>query len=208
MVKIKVCGITKLADAEKALEFGADILGFNFFPPSPRFIAPPAAREILENLPEGAFNVALFVNEPQERVREVLSCGELASGRQAYRCLQFHGDEGGDYCRGWNLPVIKAFRVKEKKSLQGILTFPADFYLLDSWSPGYGGSGASFPWEWLEGVESEKLILSGGLTVDNVGEAVRRIHPYGVDVCSGVEARPGIKDYEKLKDFIIAAKGA
>jgi phosphoribosylanthranilate isomerase len=208
MVQVKVCGITKLEDAEKALEFGADILGFNFFPPSPRFITPAAAREILEKLPEGTHNAALFVNEPQERVREVLSRGELATGRQGYRCLQFHGEESGDYCSGWSLPVIKAFRVKERESLQGILSFPADFYLLDSWSPGYGGSGASFPWEWLESLNSERLILSGGLTVDNVVEAIRRIHPYGVDVCSGVEAQPGIKDYAKLKDFISAAKRA
>lgn len=208
MVKIKVCGITTLKDAEKALEFGADLLGFNFFAPSPRFIRPAAARAILEKLPDGTCNAALFVNEPRQRVREILSYGELAAGRQAYRCLQFHGEESGDYCRGWDLQVIKAFRVKEKQSLHGILAFPADFYLLDSWSPGYGGSGASFPWEWLEGLNAEKLILSGGLSVDNVVEAIRRIHPYGVDVCSGVEARPGIKDHAKLKDFIVAAKGA
>ena len=85
--------------------------------------------------------------------------------------------------------------------------FPADFYLLDSWSPGYGGSGAVFPWDWLEGLKSERLILSGGLSIENVGEAIRRIGPYGVDVCSGVEARPGMKDHGKLKEFILAAKG-
>jgi phosphoribosylanthranilate isomerase len=86
--------------------------------------------------------------------------------------------------------------------------FPADYYLLDSWSAGYGGSGAQFPWEWLEGVEASRLILSGGLDVDNVTAAIRRVHPYAVDVCSGVEARPGIKDHEKLKEFIRSAKAA
>ena len=208
MVKIKVCGITNLADAEKAIEFGADALGFNFYAPSPRCIAPEKARAILEALPERSCNVALFVNESKEKVREILAHGLLGGGRQAYGALQFHGDESEDYCRGWALKVIKAFRLKEKQSLQGMEKFPADFFLLDSWSPGYGGSGAAFPWDWLEGLPTEKLILSGGLTVENVAEAVRRIRPYGVDVCSGVESRPGIKDHGKLKEFIIAAQAA
>ena len=208
MTKVKVCGITNLADAEKALEFGADALGFNFYPPSSRCIAPEEARAVLQRLPEGSCNIAVFVNEPKEKVREIIAHGELANGRQAYSALQFHGDETQEYCRGWSLKVIKAFRVREKKSLEGMEQFPADFYLLDSWSLGYGGSGAAFSWEWLEGLKTEKLILSGGLSIENVVEAIRRIHPYGVDVCSGVETRPGIKDHAKLKEFILAAKGA
>jgi phosphoribosylanthranilate isomerase len=208
MTRVKVCGITTLEDAEKALEFGADALGFNFYPPSARFVAPELARAILEKLPDRTLSTALFVNESKERVRAVLRYGELGEGRQAYRWLQFHGDESAEYCRGWSLNVIKAFRVKNKRSLDAMADFPADFYLLDSWSPGYGGSGEAFPWEWLDRLNSEKLILSGGLTVDNVAEAIRRIQPYGVDVCSGVEARPGIKDHAKLKDFILAAKSA
>jgi phosphoribosylanthranilate isomerase len=208
MTKVKVCGITNLADAEKALEFGADALGFNFYPPSPRCIAPEEARAVLQRLPEGSCNIAVFVNEPKEKVREIIAHGELANGRQAYSALQFHGDETQEYCRGWSMKVIKAFRVREKKSLEGMEQFPADFYLLDSWSSGYGGSGAAFSWEWLEGLKTEKLILSGGLSIENVAEAIRRIHPYGVDVCTGVETRPGIKDHAKLKEFILAAKGA
>ncbi len=208
MVKVKVCGITNLADAEKALECGADLLGFNFYPPSSRSIAPEQARAIMQKLPKESDNVALFVNESKEKVREIIAQGKLADGRQAYSALQFHGEESAGYCQGWVLKVIKAFRVKEKKSLAGLEKFPADFYLLDSWSPGYGGSGAAFPWEWLEGLKTEKLILSGGLNIENVAEAVRRINPYGVDVCSSVEARPGIKDHAKLKEFILAAKGA
>ena len=206
MVKIKVCGITNLADAEKALEYGADALGFNFYAPSPRSIAPEKARAILETLPERSCNVALFVNASKERVREILAGAVLADGRQAYGALQFHGEESEEYCRGWALKVIKAFRAKEKKSLRGMEKFPADFFLLDSWSPGYGGSGAAFPWDWLEGLPTEKLILSGDLTLENVAEAVRRIRPYGVDVCSGVESRPGVKDHGKLKEFIRAAQ--
>ena len=114
MTKVKVCGITNLADAEKALEFGADALGFNFYPPSPRCIAPEEARAILQRLPEGSCNIAVFVNEPKEKVREIIAHRELANGRQAYSALQFHGDETQEYCRGWSMKVIKAFRVREK----------------------------------------------------------------------------------------------
>jgi phosphoribosylanthranilate isomerase len=206
MVKVKVCGITNLADAEKALEYGADALGFNFYRPSPRFVTPEKANAIVHALSSGEWNVALFVNESQERVREILASGAFGDGRPGYDFVQFHGEESSDYCRGWGLRVIKAFRLKDRQSLYVIDKFPADFYLLDSWSAGYGGSGASFPWEWLEGVNPEKIILSGGLHLDNIADAVRRIHPWGVDVCSGVEARPGIKDHEKIKDFIRAAK--
>jgi phosphoribosylanthranilate isomerase len=207
-IKVKVCGITSLADAEKALEFGADMLGFNFYPPSPRCLTPEQAREILERLPRSSLNIALFVNETREKVAETVAQGVLADGRQAYRGLQFHGEESADYCRGWDMKVIKAIRVKERASLERLKDFPADFYLLDSFSAGYGGSGAQFPWEWLDGIDTSKLILSGGLSAGNVVEAIRRIHPYGVDVCSGVEARPGVKDHGKLKEFICAAKGA
>jgi phosphoribosylanthranilate isomerase len=104
--------------------------------------------------------------------------------------------------------VIKAFRIKERSSLAALQGFPADYYLLDSFSAGYGGSGQMFPWEWLEGVDSAKILLSGGLRIENVTEAIRKIQPFGVDVCSGVEARPGIKDHGKLKEFIDAAKSA
>jgi phosphoribosylanthranilate isomerase len=208
MVKVKVCGITNLADAEKALEFGADMLGFNFYPPSPRSIALEKARAILQGLPADSFNVALFVNEAKEKIHEIITHSWLPDGRQAYSALQLHGEESPDYCRGWNTTVIKAFRVKDKTSLAAMSDFPADYYLLDSWSAGYGGSGQQFPWNWLDGVDTNKLILSGGLRVENVADAVRRIHPFGIDVCSGVEARPGIKDHVRLKEFIFAAKGA
>ena len=208
MVKVKVCGITNLTDALKAVDLGADFLGFNFYPPSPRYIAPERAREILAALPASVANVALFVNEPREKVRDVLRCEAFADGRQAFWGLQFHGEEGPEYCRGWQWKVIKAFRVSGRESLEGINDFPADFYLVDTWAPGYGGSGAPFPWSWLEGLRSDRLVLAGGLDPENVAEGIRRVRPYGVDVCTGVEARPGIKDHEKLKAFIVAAKSA
>jgi phosphoribosylanthranilate isomerase len=207
-VKVKVCGITNRADAEKALQYGADMLGFNFYPPSPRCITPEKAREIIGALPAGAFNVALFVNESKEHVAAIVSEKRLEGDRRAYDAVQFHGEEDSKYCRGWDLKVIKAFRVKEKKSLDQLRDFPADFYLLDSYSAGYGGSGTGFPWDWIDGIDRAKLILSGGLSVDNVAAAIRRVRPFGVDVCSGVEARPGIKDHDKLKAFIATAKGA
>ncbi|MGH9893763.1 MAG: phosphoribosylanthranilate isomerase [bacterium] len=208
MVKVKVCGITNVEDALKAVEFGADALGFNFYSPSPRYVSPEGARAILAENPPGICNIALFVNEPKEKVRTTLACGGLLGGRQAFTGLQFHGEESADYCRGWELKVIKAFRVKEKESLSGIDGFPADFYLMDSWSPGYGGSGSPFAWSWLQGLSGERLILSGGLDADNVAAAIRTVHPYGVDVCTGVEAKPGIKDHAKLKTFILAAKAS
>ena len=209
MVKVKVCGITSLLDAEKSLELGADMLGFNFYASSPRAISPAKARAIIARLPRESFNIALFVNAARENVTQAIALGEkLADGRQAYRALQFHGEESADYCRGWNLQVIKAFRLKDKAALATLADFSADFYLLDSWSAGYGGSGTVFPWEWLDGFNASKLILSGGLEVDNVAAAIKQIRPFGVDVCSGVETRPGIKDHEKLKEFIIAAKSA
>ena len=208
MVKVKVCGITSLADAEKALEYGADALGFNFYPPSPRYLAPDKARAIVHQLPEAAWNVALFVNEAKERIRQVLAAGTLPDGPSGYKGIQFHGEESPEDCRGWDIQVIKAFRLKEKQFLEKLHNFPADYYLLDSWSSGYGGSGASFPWEWLEGFDTGKIILSGGLHLGNVADAIRRLHPYGIDVCSGVELRPGVKDHEKIKHFISAAKEA
>ena len=208
MVKIKVCGITNVEDALKAVQLGADFLGFNFYPPSPRYVSPRRARRILAEVPPQVGNVALFVNEPKEKVREILDYGALPDGRQAFCGLQFHGEESPEYCRGWELKVIKAFRLRDQESLIGIEGFPADFYLLDSWAPGYGGSGAPFPWSWLRGLRADRLVLAGGLDAGNVTEAIRLIHPYGVDVCTGVEAKPGIKDHGKLEEFIVAAKSA
>ncbi len=130
-----------MEDAEKALEFGADMLGFNFYAPSPRAIAPEQARQIIERLPAESFNVALFVNESRENVADVIGSAKLVDGRQAYRGLQFHGEESAEYCRGWNMKIIKAFRLKGRDGLAGMNDFPADFYLLDSWTAGYGGSG-------------------------------------------------------------------
>ena len=207
MVKVKVCGITNVEDALKAVEFGADALGFNFYPPSPRCLSYDRAREILVEIPPRICRVAIFVNETREVVEKGLrDC--RSEGHPGFSTVQFHGDESRDYCRGWGLKVIKAFRVRERESLTGINKFPADLYLLDSWFAGYGGSGSSFTWSWTEGLELDRLILSGGLNPGNVREAIHRVRPFAVDVCSGVEAGPGVKDHEKLKEFILAAKAS
>src|SRR5258706_12735739 len=203
MVKIKVCGITNLEDALAAVELGADYLGFNFYPPSPRAVAPEQARAILRQVPPGVGTCALFVNETKEKFLRILE-----PGARAYTGVQLHGDESADFCRGFALKVIKAFRAKDRDSLAGMDGFPADYYLVDSWAPGYGGSGAPFPWSWLDGIGRDKLILAGGLDAGNVAEAIRLVRPYGVDVCTGVEAKPGIKDHEKLKAFIRAVQAA
>jgi phosphoribosylanthranilate isomerase len=204
MVKVKVCGITNLDDARVAVEYGADYLGFNFYAPSPRCITPERAHDIMARLPAAVAKFALFVNEPEETIRRVLAAG----GGVGFSGVQLHGEESAEFCRGWDLTVIKAFRVKDRDSLQAMENFPADYYLVDTYAPGYGGSGEAFPWSWLEGLRSEKLILAGGLHAGNVAEAIRQVRPYGVDVCTGVEAAPGVKDHEKLKAFISAAKGA
>ncbi len=208
MVKVKVCGITNIEDALKAVECGADALGFNFYPPSPRYLSPDQAQTILAKLPPQVCRVAVFVNEPRERVKEILSQLHWRDGNEAMSAVQFHGDENDEYCRGWGLKVIKAIRVRGAESLLGLNAFPADLFLLDSWSEGYGGSGAKFRWSWIEDLDPGRLILSGGLDLDNIQQAVTQIRPFGVDVCSGVEAKPGIKDHGKLKEFIDAAKAS
>src|SRR4030095_2138113 len=115
MVKVKIGGITSLLDAEKSLELGADMLGFNFYASSPRAITAEKAHEIILRLPRESFNVALFVNAARENVTQAIAFGEkLADGRQAYRALQFHGEESADYCRGWNLQALQAFRLKDE----------------------------------------------------------------------------------------------
>ncbi|MFQ5852725.1 MAG: N-(5'-phosphoribosyl)anthranilate isomerase [Candidatus Binatia bacterium] len=208
MVKVKVCGITNIEDALRAVEFGADALGFNFYPPSPRYLCPRRAGAILTELPPNVCRIAVFVNEPRVKIKEILGHACQPGGVPGFSGVQFHGDEGQEECRGWSLKVIKAFRIRDPESLAGISRFPADFYLLDSWNPGFGGSGSPFLWSWIEGLDPGRLILSGGLNHENVKQAVQQVRPYGVDVCTGVEAKPGVKDHGKLKDFIFAAKAS
>ncbi len=203
-LKIKICGITSLADALAAVEAGADALGFMFYQPSPRFLPFDAARKIISQLPPFVAKVGVFVDATEDFIRQAITeCG--------LDTLQFHGGESPGFCRQFPLPTIKAFRVQGLESLQALPAYDTSAWLLDSFVPGQsGGTGTKFNWDLA--LEAKKLgrpvILAGGLTPENVAEAVRRVQPYGVDVASGVEAAPGKKDPAKVRAFIQAARAA
>jgi phosphoribosylanthranilate isomerase len=196
MTWIKICGITNVQDALEAASLGVDALGF-IFAPSPRRIEPSAAREIIGCLPPSVLKVGVFVNDELPEVRCIVDyCG--------LNMVQFHGQETPEYCRQVSLPVIKAVRVKNLESLQEMEKYPFASILLDAWSPDQaGGTGKPFGWEMaLEALQKRNFILSGGLNPMNVYQAVQRLKPVGVDVCSGVEQIPGKKDLWKMIDFV------
>jgi phosphoribosylanthranilate isomerase len=203
MVKVKICGITNVEDALQAASCGADALGFVFYPQSPRVLTPERAKEIVAALPPFVAAVGLFVNEEPARVREVADfCG--------LDLLQLHGDEPAAGCSFPPYRVIKALRVKNAESLTGLSAYPVSAVLLDAWVAGaYGGTGHRFNWQMAARAAREgTVILAGGLTPENVREAVRIVRPYGVDVSSGVESAPGRKDHEKVAAFIRNARAA
>jgi len=198
MIKIKICGITNERDALWAVKLGVDALGF-IFAESPRRVHPGAVKKIVSLLPPFISRVGVFVNEDRERVRDVARTCSLTS-------LQFHGEEPPSYCREFNeWKVIKSFRVKDEGVLKEIPRYKADAYLLDTYSIGkQGGTGKTFDWEIAKEVRrfGVPIILSGGLNPGNVVQAIIKLRPYAVDVSSGVEKERGVKDYQKLRDFI------
>jgi len=201
-VRVKICGITRVEDALAALRLGADALGFNFWPASRRYLPPSAARAILARLPPFATTVGVFVNQPEEEIRAITA----ASGVQV---LQLHGDEPPALCARLPWPVVKAIPVDQVRALSGLLSYEVSAFLLDTPSRGFGGSGVPFDWSLAEGVsEVAPVILAGGLDPDNVAEAIRAVRPYAVDVASGVESSPGVKDVAKMARFIARAKEA
>lgn len=196
MVQLKVCGITSLADAQAALAIGATYLGFNFYPPSPRYIAPDAAHAILAELPDSTVSVGIFVNEPAPAA--VLAMMQQSGVHWA----QLHGDETPEYCRQVGADrVIKALRVDTNFDPQTTLRYPAAAILLDAYDKQlYGGTGQVTDWRVArQTAHLTRLFLAGGLAPDNIMEAVRTVQPYAVDVNSGVESAPGRKDAEKLR---------
>lgn len=202
MVKVKICGITSPEDALIAVEAGADALGFVFYQESPRHIFPEEAARIISLLPPFVQAVGLFVNEEPETVNQVSRFCRLG-------VVQLHGDETPDYCRKIEQRVMKAFRVRSLICLDPITGYHPAAFLLDAYSPSfYGGTGTSFNWEIArEAVQrGHKIVLAGGLTTDNVAEAIRQVRPYAVDVSSGVESAPGTKDPDKVRRFIRTAK--
>jgi phosphoribosylanthranilate isomerase len=203
-VKIKICGITSVEDALAAFEADADMLGFMLSEQSPRHITIEKAREIARQLPPATLRVGVFVNAKVEQVMFSLRICDFGG-------LQFHGDEPPAYCRQFGVKTIKAFRVRDAESLRAMPGYDTDYFLLDSYVSGRpGGTGETFNWNLA--VEAKKLgkpvILAGGLTPQNVAEAVRVVRPFGVDVSSGVESAPGKKDREKIRDFVAAVRGA
>lgn len=202
MVRVKICGITCVEDALQAVEAGADALGFVFHPPSPRHILPDQAESIIRELPPFIQAVGLFVNTDSAVVNAIADQCRLD-------LVQLHGDETPEYCDAVKRRVIKAFRVRDISSLDPIGNYRVAGILLDAFSPtAYGGTGLTFNWEIARAAAgSGRVILAGGLTPENVRQAVEVAAPYGVDVSGGVEAAPGIKDPEKIKRFIREAKG-
>ena len=202
-VRVKICGITRLEDALAAADLGADALGFNLWPGSPRFVRPEAAGEIVARLPPFVTPVGVFVNQPRDEVRRLAALAGVAA-------LQLHGDEAPPDCERLGLPVIKAFRVAGPEDLAALAAYGSvAAVLLDSRSEGFGGSGRAFDWELARRAAGGKpLVLAGGLGPGNVAEAVRAVRPFAVDSASGVESSPGVKDREKVARFVRAAKEA
>ena len=203
-VKVKICGITSLSDGLAAAEAGADAIGFVFSQESPRRVSLEPAAGIIRALPPFIVKVGVFVNAPEELVyRAISECG--------LSLLQFHGDETPDYCLQFGLMSMKAFRIRDAESLRALPAYRTDAWLLDAFSADKpGGTGERFNWDLA--VQARELgrpiFLAGGLTPENVGDAVRKVRPYAVDVSSGVEAAPGKKDPAKVAAFIRAVKEA
>jgi phosphoribosylanthranilate isomerase len=203
-VRVKICGITNLADAQVAVEAGADALGFNFYEQSPRFIPTKTAAEISRALPPFTLRVGVFVNPAEELVLRAI-------GECSLSLLQFHGDEPPEFCVQFGLMSMKAFRVRDAGSLKELPKYRTDAWLLDAYSSDtLGGTGEKFNWDLA--VEAQKfgkpVFLAGGLTPENVAVAVRQVRPFGVDVASGVESSPGKKDAAKVQAFIAAVRAA
>jgi phosphoribosylanthranilate isomerase len=202
--RIKICGITRLGDAECAVREGADALGFIFWPGSPRHIAPERAAHIVRAVPAFVATVGVFVNPEEYEVRSAIDASGVTT-------LQFHGEESPEFCASFGRPFLKAFKVGQG----GDLLKSASRYggacgwLFDAFDPGLvGGTGEAFDWELIPAGLSRPLILSGGLHAGNVGAAIRRVRPFAVDVSSGVEAGKGIKDAAKIAAFTQGVRSA
>ncbi|MFQ5508435.1 MAG: phosphoribosylanthranilate isomerase [Leptospirillia bacterium] len=201
-VKVKICGITSTRDAFFALDYGADALGFVFYPKSPRAVSVEMARAIITELPPFVTTVGLFVNDTIDHMREVRQVAGID-------LLQLHGDESPETVSALTPDVIKVIRVQGLDSFSDIRKYQPRAFLLDAHDDTlFGGTGKRFDWNLTQLVEDIPVIVAGGLNPDNVAEAVKLTDPYGVDVSSGVESAPGTKDPAKMKAFIDNAKAA
>jgi phosphoribosylanthranilate isomerase len=200
--KVKICGLTSVADALAAAGAGADLIGMMFYEGSPRHITLAQAVEISRALPPFVLRVGVFVNPDEALVsRAIAECG--------LNLLQFHGDEPSEFCTQFGLMSLKAIRVKDAASIAELETYQTDGFLLDAYSKaGLGGTGERFNWEMAEDAKKfgKPIFLAGGLTPENVAEAVRQVQPFAVDVSSGVESAPGQKDPVRMRAFIQAVR--
>jgi len=196
MTRVKICGITNLDDALASCTAGADAIGF-IFAESPRQVQPTMVPSIVRSLPSFVVTIGVFVNEDIDTVKSIVK-------RCSLDIVQLHGNEDNRYIRKLDLPCIKAFRVMNGSVLADIKDFGCDVFLLDTYNPNSsGGTGKTFNWKYAaQARELGRVILAGGLTPENVTEALSAVHPYAVDVSSGVESAPGKKDHEKVKQFI------
>jgi phosphoribosylanthranilate isomerase len=202
-VRVKICGITNAKDAEIAVEAGADALGFIFVAGTPRYVDPDAARAIINDLPPLVSAVGVFADHPVAEIERVLSrCG--------FRTVQLHGSETPEFCRRLAVSVIKAFRVRPGEPPPPFEAYRVHAFLLDTFVEGkLGGTGKTFPLEVATAAKAfGRVIVAGGLTPENVARVIREVHPYAVDVSSGVESRPGRKDPQRLRDFIARVREA
>lgn len=200
-IKVKICGITNLDDALDAVEFGADYLGFNFYPDSSRYIEPIKAKEIMADIPQNIKKVGVFVNEDRQTALDITI--ELGLD-----WMQFHGDETPEYCNQIGHPWFKAFRLKDESVIDSIKDFDSPWLLVDAYvEKAFGGTGVVANWDIArQAKEFGDLFLSGGLKVDNVLMAIEAVKPFAVDVASGIEVSPGVKDRNLMEEFIRKVK--
>jgi phosphoribosylanthranilate isomerase len=196
--RVKICGVTRKPDVVAATRAGADAIGFVFYEPSPRYVTPEIARDLVSAVPPFVSATGLFVNPEAEYVNEVLSQVSLD-------LLQFHGDESPEFCNSFGVRWIKAVRVRQSSDIESAFRDygNASGLLVDAWDPDkYGGTGQAFNWSLIPKTRPLPLILAGGLASDNVSRAVAKVRPWAVDVSGGVESSKGIKDDVKITDFI------
>jgi phosphoribosylanthranilate isomerase len=202
-VRVKICGVTTPGDARSAVEAGADAIGLNFFRASRRAIDVETAAAIVAVLPEQVWRVGVFVDATR---------GEIASivARVGLGAIQLHGDEPPGAETGWSVPTIRAIRIgSTDDAARALAAYAPDYFLCEGALGGsYGGRGAIFDWLLARAIPAERLIVAGGLTPENVADAVRTLRPFAVDVASGVESSPGVKDPARLRAFIAHAKSA
>jgi len=204
MVKVKICGITNLPDAQASILAGCDALGFNFYKKSPRYISPEKARAIIKKLPKKIIKVGVFVNAQEKNIKDIARFCALD-------ILQFHGKESAHLCAKFkNYKIIKTFRIKKRILAKAIQRYKTFAYLFDTFDKrSFGGSGKAFDWSLLRQLKGigRPVFLAGGLSPENIKQALKQVKPDWVDVCSGVEERPGKKDWRKIRNFIKIAKG-